>query len=74
MPYTVEMPVPDSQFRLCHCKGCKSKEVGYQVSVDENKARFRVKCCGCGKHTPWWPCKHDAQFDWNSRFGEGFWL
>lgn len=30
---------------------------------------YRVKCGGCGQVTPWWGCKHDAQLDWNRRYG-----
>lgn len=32
-------------------------------------ARGRVKCPGCGQSTPWFKAKHDAQMDWNGRFG-----
>lgn len=71
MPYTLEKPVPDSQFRLLRCKSCKA-ESGYQTSIEAGRPIFRVKCEGCKQITPWWPCKHDAQVDWNSRFGEGF--
>lgn len=72
MPNSIEKPLPDSQFRLLPCKGCKSYDVGYQETVTGGRKNYRVKCIGCGQRTPWWPCRHDAQIDWNSRFGEGF--
>lgn len=72
MQTSIEKPLPDSQFRLLPCKGCKSNEVGYQTSTVSIGEAYRVKCLDCGQRTPWWPCKHDAQIDWNSKFGEGF--
>lgn len=65
MPHSIEKPVPDSHFRLLPCAVCQSQEVGYQARTASGKAKFRVRCAGCGKKTTWWPCKHDAQMDWN---------
>lgn len=69
--YTLEKPEPDSQFRLLPCKACKAG-AAYQIGQEARKPIYRVKCGGCGQVTPWWPCRHDAQIDWNSRLGEGF--
>lgn len=69
MVQTLEKPDSDSQFRLLACKSCKA-EAGYQISTEGGHPIFRVKCEGCRQVTPWWNCKHDAQTDWNCRFGE----
>lgn len=63
-------PAQDSQFRLIPCRSCKNDNAVYQERVTGGKKNYRVKCLGCGQRTPWWPCRHDAQIDWNSRFGE----
>lgn len=63
----MEIPVPDSQFRLRQCGFCGNQKAGYQC-VGKS---FRVKCGSCGKHTSWRRCRHDAQIEWNSRFGVG---
>lgn len=64
----VEVPDQESQYRLLTCGNCGCTEAGYQEDV--SKARlYRVKCPGCGQITPWFSCKHDAQIDWNGRFG-----
>lgn len=71
MANKLEVPDPDSQYRLLNCKSCKAIS-GYQTAEQAGKHVYRVKCSGCGQITPWHGCKHDAQLDWNSRFGEGF--
>lgn len=71
MSYQLEIPDFDSHFRLCNCKDCKSI-AGYQTENEAGKHIYRVKCSGCGQLTPWHICRHDAQIDWNSQFGEGF--
>lgn len=67
----IEVPDQESQFRLLQCRNCGSTKPGYQESCAGERLVFRVKCGGCGQLTPWWGCKHDAQMDWNQRFGKG---
>lgn len=65
----VDKPPADSQYRLLPCN-CGADEAGYQVWPTYGGGKqFRVKCPACGQETPCWPCKHDAQLDWNRRFG-----
>lgn len=64
----VDKPPADSQYRLLPCN-CGADEAGYQVWPTEGRHWFRVKCPGCGQETPYWANKHEAQLDWNGRFG-----
>lgn len=64
----LEVPDVESQFRLVQCRNCLCEQVGYQRDVSRARM-WRVKCPGCGQITPWFECRHDAQIDWNGRFG-----
>ena len=67
---TTDRPQPDSHFRLLLCGKCSSEDVVYKSTVTGGRTQFFVKCLGCGQRTPWYLCKHDAQCDWNGRFGK----
>lgn len=60
-------PEPDSQYRLLGCD-CRSADVVYIQAKTMGKSKYRVKCLFCGRGTPWFGCRHDAQLDWNKRF------
>lgn len=60
-------PEQDSQFRLLPC-ACGNEDVGYQTCPSIHGAEYRVKCLNCGRKTPWYPCRHDAQWDWNRSY------
>lgn len=62
-------PEPDSQYRLLGCGNCKSMDVVYIQANTGGKVQYRVRCRFCGQRTPWFNCRHDAQVDWNGRFG-----
>lgn len=64
----VMVPDMESQFRVVACGNCGCAGVGYQQE-ESKEHRWRVKCPGCGQSTPWFKAKHDAQMDWNGRFG-----
>ena len=63
-------PEPDSQYRLLGCGNCKSKDVVYIQANTGGKVQYRARCRFCGQRTPWFGCRHDAQADWNGRFGK----
>lgn len=52
------------------CCGCHSEDVVYIQVTTGGQPQYRVRCRFCGQRTPWYSCKHDAQGDWNGRFGE----
>ena len=62
-------PAPDSQFRLLGCGNCGSQDVVYIQATTGGKAQYLARCRPCGQRTPWFGCRHDAQMDWNGRFG-----
>lgn len=70
MSLRIWVPEQDSQYRLLRCRGCRRAVAGYQQTQEGPRTIYRVKCGGCGQVTPWWGCKHDAQLDWNRRYGE----
>lgn len=63
------IPDNDSQFKLLPCR-CGGKEARYQETITGGREQHRVKCPDCGQRTPWFHCRHDAQLDWNGRFGK----
>lgn len=67
MAEVLEYPEADGQFRLLPCCACSGK-AGYRSSNTGGRAQWQVKCSGCGQRTPLYPCRHDAQSDWNGRF------
>lgn len=68
--FTTIKPEPDSQFKLLDCGNCGSSDVVYIQTNTGGKEQYRVRCRFCGQRTPWWGCRHDAQADWNGRFGK----
>ncbi len=58
------LPDPDGQFRLRGCK-CGCKEPGYILLGAEGREKWGVECPDCGKATPGFPVRHDAQVYWN---------
>ena len=69
MDTNTDKPDADSQFRLLPCGKCRNDDVVYKRTVTCGKTQFFVKCCGCGQRTNMHSCKHDAQVEWNERFG-----
>lgn len=67
--FTTSKPEPDSQFKLLDCGNCGSADVVYIQANTGGKEQYRVRCRFCGQRTPWFGCRHDAQLDWNGRFG-----
>ena len=70
MGYEAYKPQEDSWFRLLRCCGCHSEDVVYIQVTTGGQPQYRARCRFCGRRTPWYSCKHDAQVDWNGRFGE----
>lgn len=62
-------PDNDSQFKLLPCS-CGGKSVRYQSTITGGREQHRAKCPDCGQRTPWFNCRHEAQLDWNGRFGK----
>ena len=58
----IKIAAPDSQYRLCNCRKCKSDNVAYALGVDE---MWRVRCFDCGFEGPGAAVRHDAQLLWN---------
>lgn len=65
----LDKPDLESQFLLLPCGACRGEDVVYVQFNTGGQRLYLAKCRGCGQRTPWYGCKHDAQVDWNERFG-----
>lgn len=67
----IVVPDRESQFKLIGC-GCGSDQVAYFQDRVHGELMWVAVCLDCGARTKYHPIRHDAQEEWNNRFGEGF--